>query len=60
MGFRIILYANAALYLGSFAIKQGLAVLREKGTTESMLDRIDAQVQALSAGLSGPPEGDDL
>jgi len=40
MGFRIILYANAALYLGSFAIKQGLAVLRDKGTTESMLDRM--------------------
>lgn len=40
MGFNIILYANAALYLGSFAIRQGLAVLREKGTTESLLDRM--------------------
>lgn len=40
MGFNIILYANAALYLGSFAIREGLAVLREKGTTESLLDRM--------------------
>jgi 2-methylisocitrate lyase-like PEP mutase family enzyme len=40
MGFNIILYANAALYLGSFAIRQGLAVLREKGTTESLLERM--------------------
>ena len=40
MGFNVILYANAALYLGSFAIKQGLEVLRKEGTTESMLDRM--------------------
>ena len=39
MGFNVILYANAALYLGSFAIRQGLEVLRKEGTTESMLDR---------------------
>ena len=40
MGYSIILYANAALYLGAFAIRQGLAVLREQGTTESLLDRM--------------------
>jgi 2-methylisocitrate lyase-like PEP mutase family enzyme len=40
MGYQIILYANAALYLGAFAIRQGLAVLREKGTTSSLLDRM--------------------
>ncbi|HEY4295611.1 MAG TPA: isocitrate lyase/phosphoenolpyruvate mutase family protein [Paraburkholderia sp.] len=40
MGFQIILYANAALYLGAHAIRHGLAVLRETGTTESLLDRM--------------------
>lgn len=40
MGYQIILYANAALYLGAYAIKQGLAVLREAGTTQSLLDRM--------------------
>ena len=40
MGYSIILYANAALYLGSYAIKQGLDVLRREGTTESLLDRM--------------------
>ncbi len=40
MGFNIILYANAALYLGSYAIRQGLAVLRKEGTTESLLPRM--------------------
>jgi len=40
MGFRIILFANAALYLGAFAIRHGLSVLRETGTTESLLDRM--------------------
>lgn len=40
MGFNIILYANAALYLGSYAIRQGLAVLRKDGTTRSLLDRM--------------------
>lgn len=40
MGFNIILYANAALYLGSYAIRQGLDVLRKEGTTESLLERM--------------------
>jgi len=40
MGFQVILYANAALYLGAYAIRQGLRVLREKGTTESLLDQM--------------------
>jgi 2-methylisocitrate lyase-like PEP mutase family enzyme len=40
MGFNIILYANAALYLGSFAIRQGLEVLSKQRTTESLLDRM--------------------
>jgi 2-methylisocitrate lyase-like PEP mutase family enzyme len=40
MGFNIILYANAALYLGSFAIRQGLEVLKTARTTESLLDRM--------------------
>jgi hypothetical protein len=40
MGFNIILYANAALYLGSYAIKQGLAVLKKERTTVSLLDRM--------------------
>jgi 2-methylisocitrate lyase-like PEP mutase family enzyme len=40
LGFQIILYANAALYLGSYAIKKGLAVLRQAGTTETLLDQM--------------------
>lgn len=40
MGFNIILYANAALYLGSFAIRQGMDVLRREGTTQSLLERM--------------------
>jgi len=40
MGFKIIIYANAALYLGAFAIREGMRVLREEGTTASMLDRM--------------------
>ncbi len=40
MGFNIILYANAALYLGSFAIRKGLEVLKKERTTESLLDRM--------------------
>jgi 2-methylisocitrate lyase-like PEP mutase family enzyme len=40
MGFNVILYANAALYLGSYAVRQGLAVLRKEGTTQSLLDRM--------------------
>ena len=40
MGFQIILYANAALYLAAHAVKEGLSVLRKEGTTLSMLDRM--------------------
>ena len=40
MGFNIILYANAALYLGAHAIRHGMRVLREQGTTQSLLDRM--------------------
>jgi 2-methylisocitrate lyase-like PEP mutase family enzyme len=40
MGYRIILYANASLYLGAYAIRQGLATLRAEGSTQSMLDRM--------------------
>lgn len=40
MGFQIILYANAALYLGSYAIRHGLSVLKRERTTASLLDRM--------------------
>jgi 2-methylisocitrate lyase-like PEP mutase family enzyme len=40
MGYRIILYANAALYLGAYAIRHGLSVLRAQETTESLLDQM--------------------
>ncbi len=40
MGFNIILYANSALYLGSYAIRQGMAVLRREGSTQSLLERM--------------------
>ena len=40
LGFGLIIYANSALRLGSFAIREGLKVLRERGTTESLLDRM--------------------
>ncbi len=40
MGYSIILYANSALYLGAFAIRQGLQVLREQGSTQSLFHRM--------------------
>ncbi|MEN9773917.1 MAG: 2,3-dimethylmalate lyase [Pseudomonadota bacterium] len=40
MGYRVILYANAALYLGAFAIRAGLAVLRQEGSSVNLLDRM--------------------
>lgn len=40
MGFNLIIYANAALRLGAFAIRQGLKVLREAGTSTPLLDRM--------------------
>jgi 2-methylisocitrate lyase-like PEP mutase family enzyme len=39
-GFQIILYANAALYLGAYAIRKGLKVLQQAGTTASLLDEM--------------------
>jgi 2-methylisocitrate lyase-like PEP mutase family enzyme len=40
MGYGMVLYANATLRFGAFAMQQGLRVLHETGTTESMLDRM--------------------
>jgi 2-methylisocitrate lyase-like PEP mutase family enzyme len=40
MGFNIILYANAALYLGAYAIRHGLSVLRKEGTTQSLMGQM--------------------
>ena len=40
MGFNIILYANLALYLGTFAIKNGLKQLREEGHSLNMMERM--------------------
>lgn len=40
MGYRIILYANAALYLGAYAIRHGLRVLHEARTTESLIGQM--------------------
>jgi 2-methylisocitrate lyase-like PEP mutase family enzyme len=56
MGYSIILYANAALYLGAFAIREGLAVLRERGTTESLLDRMLSFAERQA--LIGLPQAD--
>jgi 2-methylisocitrate lyase-like PEP mutase family enzyme len=40
MGFKICLYPNAALYLAAYAVRDGLRVLRETGSTASLLDRM--------------------
>ena len=40
MGFQIILYANAALYLGAYAIRHGLSVLKQERTTASLLGQM--------------------
>lgn len=40
LGYKIVLYANAALRLGTFAVQHGLRVLRETGSTQSILDRM--------------------
>jgi 2-methylisocitrate lyase-like PEP mutase family enzyme len=40
LGYRVVLHANLALRLGAFAIREGLAVLREERRSEPLLDRI--------------------
>jgi 2-methylisocitrate lyase-like PEP mutase family enzyme len=40
LGFSLVLYPNLALRLGAFAIKRGLQVLRQSGTSAGLLDRI--------------------
>jgi len=39
-GFNIILYANAALYLGSYAIRQGMEVLKKERISTNLLERM--------------------
>lgn len=40
MGFRIALYANVALRMASRAVERGLSVLRETGTSASLLEEM--------------------
>jgi 2-methylisocitrate lyase-like PEP mutase family enzyme len=40
LGFKICLYPNVALYLGAYAIREGMRVLREQGTTAGLRDRM--------------------
>lgn len=40
LGFKICLYPNVALYLGAYAIREGMRVLREQGTTANLRDRM--------------------
>jgi 2-methylisocitrate lyase-like PEP mutase family enzyme len=40
LGYQIVLYANAALRLAAFAVAAGLRVLRETGTTASIVDQM--------------------
>ena len=40
MGYSLVLYANAPMRLAAHAVQQGLRVLRETGTTHSILDRM--------------------
>jgi 2-methylisocitrate lyase-like PEP mutase family enzyme len=40
MGYGLVLYANAPLRLAAAAVQQGLRVLRETGTTATILDRM--------------------
>lgn len=53
LGFNLIIYANSALRLGAFAIRAGLKVLREAGSTETLLDRmITFEDRQLLVGLA--------
>ena len=40
LGFSLIIYANSALRLGAYAIREGMRVLRKTGTTESLMDKM--------------------
>ena len=40
LGFKICIYPSSMMAIGSHAIKEGLRVLREQGTTASLLDRM--------------------
>jgi len=40
MGYRVALYANFALRIASQAVERGLSVLRETGTSASLLDEM--------------------
>jgi 2-methylisocitrate lyase-like PEP mutase family enzyme len=40
LGFKICLYPNVALYLGAYAIREGMRMLREQGTTAGLRDRM--------------------
>jgi len=40
LGFKLCIFPNAMLYLGAFAQREGLRVLKEQGTTASLLDRM--------------------
>lgn len=40
MGFSLIIYANAALRLSAQAVRQGMQVLRDAGTTASVMDKM--------------------
>jgi 2-methylisocitrate lyase-like PEP mutase family enzyme len=40
MGFNLVIYANFVLRIGAFAVRRGLKILRETGTTASLLDEM--------------------
>jgi 2,3-dimethylmalate lyase len=40
MGYKIVIYPSTAMCLGAHAVQEGLRVLREQGTTASLLDQI--------------------
>jgi hypothetical protein len=50
-GLRIILFANAALYLGSFAIREGLAVLPSTARRKACSMHADVQERQALIGL---------
>jgi len=40
MGFKIVIYPNTALRVAGYAVREALKILREKGDTTSILDRM--------------------
>jgi len=40
MGYKVVIYANTALRIAAYAIREAMAILQKTGTTEQLMDRM--------------------